>query len=137
MKSVVQEWLSNDNISLKQQSVVLFSLRGCDNVSKYDLSRKLTCQLRSAILYNAAKNNTDFMSNTMILEELREFAKDINKYPMHYYMHACEACEIIGYKHPDEKIREWFNGAYLIMVDTLNLKPETEEECDDRLKDGI
>ncbi len=36
MKSVVKEWLSNDNISWKQQTVVLSALRGCDGQSKYD-----------------------------------------------------------------------------------------------------
>ncbi|MFA6327345.1 MAG: hypothetical protein WCX15_00515 [Bacilli bacterium] len=137
MKSVVKEWLSNDNISRKQQTVVLSSLRGCDGQSKYDLSKKLTRQLRSAILYNAAAADTTFMRDTMTLEEVRKLAEDSDKYPIHYYMHALHACEIIGFKHPDNEIREWFNGAYLIMVDALHLKPETEEECDYRLRDGI
>ena len=137
MKSVVKEWLSGNDISWKQQTVVLSSLRGCDGQSKYDLSKKLTRQLRSAILYNAAAADTTFMRDTMTLEEVRKLAEDSDKYPIHYYMHALHACEIIGFKHPDNKIREWFNGAYLIMVDALHLKPETEEECDYRLRDGV
>lgn len=137
MKSVVQDWLSGDNISWKQQTVVLSSLRGCDGQSKYDLSKKLTRQLRSTILHNAGAADTSFMRNTMTLEEVRELAEDSDKYPIHYYMHALHACEVIGFKHPDKEIREWFNGAYLIMVDALHLKPETEEECDYRLRDGV
>ena len=137
MKSVVKEWLSGNNISWKQQTVVLSSLRGCDGQSKYDLSKKLTRQLRSAILYNAAAADTTFMRDTMTLEEVRKLAEDSDKYPIHYYMHALHACEIIGFKHPDNEIRAWFNGAYLIMVDALHLKPETEEECDYRLRDGV
>ncbi len=77
------------------------------------------------------------MRDTMTLEEVRKLAEDSDKYPIHYYMHACHACEIIGFKHPDKEIREWFNKAYLIMVDALHLKPETEEECNYRLRDGV
>ena len=77
------------------------------------------------------------MRDTMTLEEVRKLAEDSDKYPIHYYMNACHACEIIGFKHPNIEIREWFNGAYLIMVDALHLKPETEEECDYRLRDGV
>ncbi len=137
MKSVVKEWLTSDNISWKQQTVVLSALRGCDGQSKYDLSKKLTRQLRSAILYNAGANDTTFMRNTMTLEEVRKLAEDSDKYPIHYYMHALHSCEIIGFKHPDKETREWFNGAYLIMVDALHLKLETEDECDYRLRDGV
>lgn len=89
MKSVVQEWLANEKISWKQQTVVLLALRGCDGQSKYDLPKKLTRQLRSAILYNAAAKDTTFMRDTMTLEELRNMAEDSDKYPIHYYMHSC------------------------------------------------
>lgn len=135
--SVVQEWLSGPKISWKQQTVVLSALRGCDGQSKYDLSKKMTRKLRSVILHNAGAKNTTFMRDTMTLEEVREMAEDSDKYPIHYYMHMCHACEVIGFKHPDGEIRSWFHEAYLIIVDALHLRPETEEECDDRLRDGV
>ncbi len=137
MKSVVKEWLSGDNISLKQQTLVLSSIRGCDGQSKKDLSRKMTRQLRNVILLYASHEKTDFMDSGMTLEEVKDFVEDKDKYPVHYYMHVCYACEIIGFKHPDKKIREWFNSAYLIIVKSLHLNPETEEECDYRLKDNL
>lgn len=137
MKSVVQEWLSQENITFKQQTVVLNSLRGCDGQSKYDLSKKFARKLRSVILYNAAAANTSFMREDMTLEDVREFAGDCDKYPVHYVMHVCHAVEIIGFKHPEKEIREWFKEAYLIIVDSLHLKPENEDECDYRLRDGV
>ena len=137
MKSVVQEWLSNDNISWKQQTVVLSTLRGCDGQSKEDLSKKLVRRIRSVVLYNAGASDTPFMIEDMTLEEIKQFAANCDKYPIHFYMHACFACEIIGFKHPDAEIKKWFNEAYLIMVHALHLKPETEEECDLRLIDGV
>ncbi len=137
MKSVVKEWLFQDNISLKQQTVVLSALRGCDGQPKEDLSKKLTRMLRSAILYNAATPTSNFMKETMTLDEIALLSKNADKYPMHYYTHAMHACEIIGYKHPDDGIRVWFNKAYVTMVKALHLNPETESECDYRLRDGV
>jgi len=40
MHCVVQKWVFTDNISLKQQTVLLSALRGCDGQSKYDISKK-------------------------------------------------------------------------------------------------
>lgn len=112
-------------------------ISGCDGQSKHDLSKKLTRKLRFAILQNAAASDTTFMRDSMTLEEVRTMAEDSDKYPIHYYMHSVHACEIIGYKHPDPEIREWFHSAYQIMVDALHLKPESEAECDFRLRDGV
>lgn len=137
MGSVVQKWLSNDNISWKQQTVVLSSLRGCDGQSKYDISKKFTRKLRNVILHNAATETTSFMRDEMTLEDVREFAEDCDKYPIHFVMHLCHACEVIGFKHPNEEIQTWFHNAYLTIVDALHLKPETQEECDFRLRDGV
>ena len=55
----------------------------------------------------------------------------------YYYIHG-DSCTRNPYINmTDKEIRKWFNEAYLIMVDALHLKPETEEECDTRLKDGV
>lgn len=137
MSSVIQDWLSADNISWKQQTVALSVIRGCDGQSKYDLSKKFTRKLRRTLLKNAAEENTSFMRDEMTLEEVREFAEDCDKYPMHFVMHVCHACEIIGFKHPELNVGLWFLNAYYIIVDALHLKPETLVECDYRLRDGI
>jgi len=73
----------------------------------------------------------------MTLSEVQEFAEDSDKYPIHFLMHLCHCCEIIGYKHLNREVSAWFRGAYRIIVDALHLKPETEEECDFRLRDGV
>ena len=137
MKSVVQDWLSNDNISYKQQTVVLSSLRGCDGLTKEDISKRLVRKIRNVVLKNAGTKNTPFMVEDMSLEDIKKYASNCDKYPIHFYMHMCFACEIIGFKHPDEDIRKWFHEAYLIIVHALHLKTENEEECDFRLQDGV
>lgn len=137
MASVVKDWLSNDNISFKQQTVVLSSLRGCDGQSKHDVSKRFIRKIRSIVLKNGGAEIPTFMTDEMSLGDVRTFAEDCDKYPIHFVLHLCHCCEIIGFKHPDAGIARWFNFAYKIIVDALHLKPETEEECDERLVDGV
>lgn len=137
MRSVVQDWLGSDNISLKQQTVVLSALRGCDGQSKHDISKKFIRKIRGVVLVNAATDQTTFMQNIMTLKDVREFAEDCDKYPIHFVMHLCHCCEVIGFKHPKSIVQHWFQQAYLTIVDALHLKPESEAECDSRLIDGV
>jgi hypothetical protein len=137
MSSVIQSWLSQDNITLKQQTVVLTGLRGCDNQSKYDISKKLVKKIRTVVLINADAKNSDFMKNTMSIDELKTFVSDIGKYPTHFISHVCGCCQIIAYKHPDKYIRDWFYVAYTLIAEELNLNIETEVQCDDRLGDQL
>lgn len=133
MKSVVQDWLST--IYMQQQSAVLTCLRGCDGYHNNDLSKKLVKKIRGLAL-NCVKNaKSDFISNDISLEEVKLISKDCDKYPVHFYMHLIFACEVIGYKHPDKNIRDFFYESYCILVKALHLNIETEEECDERLKD--
>lgn len=133
MKSVVKEWLST--ASLQQQSAVLTCLRGCDGMYNADVSKKLVKKIRSLTLHNAKSSNAPFMIEEIDLDDVEEIAKDCDKYPVHFYMHLCFACEIIGFKHPDNDIKAFFKEAYHILVNAIHLIPETEEECDLRLKD--
>lgn len=138
MDSVIQEWLADCNLTWKQQTVLLTSLRGFDGGSKSDIGKKLTRRLRKTILKNAAgTETTSFMKADMTLDEVEIFADDSGKYPMHFYMHVTHACEIIGYKHPDPDIREWFQNAYLIICRGVHMNPESSADCDFRLRDGV
>ena len=133
MKSVVKDWLSD--VSLQQQSAVLTCLRGCDGMYNADASKKLVKKIRSLVLHNALSSNAPFMIEEISIDDVKEIAKDCDKYPVHFYMHLCFACEIIGFKHPDNSTKEFFKESYHILVNAIRLKPETEEECDIRLKD--
>ncbi len=135
MSSVVQEWMSGDNISWKQQTVILTALRGCDSFSN-QLMEKIKKKLRNTVLKNAGASNQSFMSEGMSLDDVYKFTQDCDKAPNHYHMHVLHAFEIIGYKHPDFEIREWFMSAYSIMVDSMHVRPETEKQCDARLADA-
>ena len=53
----------------------------------------------------------------------------------HFTSHLRHAAEILGYKHPDPRIRSWWQKTYLRLVDDLHLMPESEERMDRRLGD--
>jgi hypothetical protein len=54
----------------------------------------------------------------------------------HYKEHCMHAFEVVGYKHPDETIREFWRGIYVRMVRALHLQPETALALDERLGDN-
>lgn len=57
--------------------------------------------------------------------------------PHHYFGHFMHAVQILGYKHPDPVIRDFWHSIYLRMVDCLHLYPEMEEHMDMRLGDNL
>ena len=133
--SVFQNWLQS--ISWKMQTVIVTGIRSCDGLSKFDPSKHISRSIRMAALKNADTTTTYMKHN--IFEELIEssdkFIADLDKYPMHFVMHMMHACEIIGYKHPDQRTREIFYSVYSKIVWSLHLRPEPLASLDHRLTD--
>lgn len=132
--SVMKRWLSS--LTLKQQTVLLSALRGCDGKSKEDPSKTVTRNLRYVLLKNA-DNGTSFMKTEECLNKKFEmFIKNIDSYPMHFLFHLSHAVEIIGYKHPEEGVRELWMGVYKGICNACHMNPETEKQLDNRLSDN-
>ena len=55
--------------------------------------------------------------------------------PLHYYTHMMHSFQIVGFKHPDTKIRLFWRDIYWRMVYALHLWPESEQDMDKRLGD--
>lgn len=137
MPSIVKEWISS--LPYKQQAVLLLALRGCDGVPKNDPAKPLVRWYRHVILNNAAEPGTKdygtFMSPAP--PNLKDaFYERPDHYPVHWLMHFLYGAEIVGYKHPDERMREYWSVIYLKGVTALHLNPETEEQLDERLTPG-
>lgn len=64
------------------------------------------------------------------------YMQTVDALPHHFQMHLVHAAEIVGYKHPDLVIRNWWHRLYLRLVHSLHLHPETEAEMDSRLGDS-
>lgn len=132
---VLQDWL--DELSLKQQTVLLSALRGCDGVRKNDISKIVSRYLRSVILKNAATPTSSFMSTSTKWEDIVAFRKDMDAYPTHYILHFIHAAEIIGYFHPDVEVSSFWLDAYYLFVDAMHLNVESKEINQWRLRDGV
>lgn len=145
---VVKGWITQ--LTFKQQTVLLAAIRGCDGVQREDISKKLVRKYRSVILEDADNVNKAttfpvndirhvpprFMATYVSEGDIKIFLKSIDHYPMHWLFHFLHAVEIVGYKHPKEEERKWWNALYNRIVDALHLNIEAEEQMDERLKDG-
>ena len=65
-----------------------------------------------------------------------QYLRSVDELPHHFQLHLMHAAEIIGYKHPDKFIREWWHTFYKQLVNDAHLNIETEEQMDRRLGDN-
>jgi hypothetical protein len=86
---------------------------------------------------DSAKTGLSFMSAKPLDQELIDKFMDfqLDSYPMHWLLHFTHAVEIIGYKHPDHNIRDYWLHLYFRIVKALHMHPETREEMEHRLRD--
>lgn len=130
---VVQDWL--EPLTYKQQTTLLCALRGCDGVTKDDISKKIVRDLRSVVLKNA-DGGKGFMESNTDWASIRKLAANMDRYPMHYIMHLVQAMEIVGYFHPDNEIADYWHKAYeYFCVNKMHMHMETKEENTYRLRD--
>lgn len=132
-ESVIQSWVNE--LTFKQQTVLLSSLRGCDGIYKEDLSKPLIRALRAVILKNAEMRSSVFMNGSIDETTVNKFAEDFDQYCLHFVMHLIHAVEIIGYKHPEHSVRLQFCKAYYRLAEALHLLPETPHHLEIRLAD--
>jgi len=138
--SVVQPWLA-EHCTWKMQTVLLTSFRGCDGAYKNDVGKVFTRMMRATVLKNADPTTTFFPENMNGREawkpELERFFTDMDHYPVHWFMHLLHAAEIVGYKHPDSEISEFWENFYARGCYELHVTRETEDALDNRLKDNV
>lgn len=132
--SVMQDWLMQ--LTWKMQTVVITGIRGCDGLSKEDVSKQIGRAIRTVALKNADATTTYMRHDfTKALEAAKAFVNDLDRYPVHFVMHVAHACEIVGYEHPDKETCTAFNAIYQQIVWALHLRPEPLESMRHRLAD--
>lgn len=65
-----------------------------------------------------------------------DYLRSLDEVPHHFQLHLMHAAEIVGYKHPDGSIREWWRWFYFRLANDMHLNPETIEQMDKRLGDS-
>lgn len=134
MSNVVQDWVGG--MTLKQQTVVLSAIRGCDGAPKNDISKPFVRSLRALVLKNAVEGECSFMEAEISDEEIAVFVKSLDPYPMHWLLHFTHAVECVGYGHPDPATAAWWMQLYFKICDALHMHPETRDGWQHRLVDG-
>lgn len=134
-RCVIKEWAWS--LSWKQQAVLLSALRGCDTADKHDISKPFIRRLRGVVLHNGATENAEFMSANIAEQDIYDFTKALDKYPIHFILHLVHAAEVIGYNYPDPKERAWWYHLYTEFVHAFHMNVETKAENDTRLRDGV
>jgi hypothetical protein len=123
------------------QGVLVSATRGCDGLTKEDPSKPLVREFRLVLLRNAkpldAINGKKMFMDPLDDDRFNLFANELIKsmdhYPMHFLTHFMFACEIVGYKHPDDDTRFRWLALYEMIVHALHLHQEPEAELDKRL----
>lgn len=133
--SVMKPWTYE--LSWKEQTVLISALRGCDAVGKNDISKKIVRRIRNVVLNNAGPDNSEFMDSQISDNELYDFSKNIDSYPVHFLLHLIHASEVIGYCCTDINEATFFKSFYYRMVDAFHMKPESESDMHIRLSDGV
>lgn len=157
MRSVLQDWVME--LPLMQQSVLIAAMRGPDGVVKDHPSKSLCKWLRRCIVisafdgialtdpYHIGGGSYTGPSLTQVGEgfELWEAPMDLiakkflnaqDDLPHHFYLHFIHAAEIIGYKHSDMRIRNWWAKTYQRFCHDMHMKFESQSQLDSRLNDN-
>lgn len=160
MANVLQNWVTE--LSFMQQSVLLSGIRGPDGIRKYHPAKSIIKWYRRCVLISAfdkkvltnpcelgggsftgpsvdlpyeIANDHDYNWEYMISKVLDDFLISRDELPYHYTIHMMHAFQIVGVKHPDDRIRKWWAMVYQRMVSSFHLFPESEELMDKRLGD--
>ena len=92
------------------------STRGCDGVNKYDPSKAVLWALRADVLvpsqleWDPEKGRSFMGYHSKLQEKVEEFLSGLDHYPFHFVTHLMHAAEIIGWYHPDQMRRAFWDS---------------------------
>lgn len=137
-RSILWGWV--EDLGLRHQGVILTAIRGCDGVAKHDVSKPVMRAIRAVTLIPFDARELSEPKGFMYYEagyEFRQaivaFAKNMDEYPSHFVWHVIHACEVIGYCHGWDYVREDFRFAYGHLIKKFHVNPESKEEMEARL----
>lgn len=147
--SVLQPWVCR--LTFMQQSVLLTAVRGPDGIRKNHPIKVLMRWFRRCTLISAFEGRAiddpyeggggSFTgplhreADGCIDQYVGVYLQHVDELPHHFQLHLMHAAEIIGYKHPNAEISEFWRQFYYALVKDAHLRPESEKEMDRRLGD--
>lgn len=161
-RNVVQYWLCT--LPFMQQAVLLSAIRGPDGAPKFHPCKPLMKWYRRCIVL-CAMDGKSFVdpftpgggsftgpSKSVDPTDLNHavsqwplymvpvvdaYLEARDELPHHFQMHAMHAFEIIGYRHPNLVIRDFWNSVYVRIVRAMHLSVETLDQMNERLGDNL
>jgi len=155
---VTQPW--THALPMMQQTVLLTAVRGPDGLPKYGGVKMLLRWYRRCILLSAIDgkvltdpiepNGGSFTGPSLTYpatedcepwedlmdQVVSDYLRELDAIPHHFQLHFMHAAQIVGYKHPDDRIRAWWGRVYVRLVHDMHLFPEPEAALDRRLGDS-
>ena len=153
---VTQPW--THELPMMQQTVLLSAIRGPDGLPKYGCMKMLLRWYRRCVLLSAmdsrvitnpldegggsftgpsVKDRDPSRSWQNVMEHLvDDYLRELDAVPHHFQMHFMPGVEILGYRHPNDEIRNWWRAVYERLVNDMHLHPETFTEMMQRLSDN-
>lgn len=150
---VLQTWVVD--LPLMQQSVLLTAIRGPDDTPKYHPCKYIVRWFRRAVILSSfagrailnpyepdggsfygpacepPADGADW--EPLMAVRADEYVRALDELPHHFQMHMLHAAEIVGYKHSDARVRDWWCDFYKRLCHDMHLWPETREQMDARL----
>lgn len=147
-RSIYQDWVLT--LPFMQQAVISSGIRAMDGWPKLHDGKHLIRWFRRAVMLSSFEGEPiltpygtgggSFTGSAPFTISLREIADRFlearDPMPMHYFNHAKNAFQIVGYKHSHPGIRGYFYYVYERMCNTLHAHIETQDEMDLRLCDN-
>jgi len=161
-KSVLQDWVME--LPFMQQTVLLTAIRGPDNTPKYGPVKMLMRWYRRCVLLSAMDGRAltdpyetnggsftgpslevapkDRLKGSNIEWEgamdllVDRYLQTVDALPHHFHLHFMRAAAIIGYKHPDRRIRDWWFTVYVRFCRDMHVNCERLGDMDRRLGDS-
>lgn len=152
MSTATQEWVNN--LTIMQQSVIISAIRGPDGVKKFHKCKNLVRWYRRCVLISAFdgkiitnphdKGGGSFTGPSITYRTFQivglenvvnDYISSSDDLPHHYLVHFMHAVEILGYKHPQSDLRNFWFEIYERLAHYYHLYPESEEQMDLRLSD--
>ena len=135
--SILRPWVST--LTIQAQGTLMGALRGPDGVHKNGPAKALVRALRATIVNNAKDLGPDdvFMGDGTGVcreEEVDVFFDSVDVHPHHWYLHFLHAAAIVGYTHPNEEIRKFWDAVSARAAEDLHLSPEPRDAMLERLR---
>lgn len=149
MTSVLQNWVCE--LPFMQQSVLIAAVRAPDGLRKDHPVKVIMRWYRRCMMVSAFEGEVisnpwtsgggsftgPFVGSVEEWDEVRKtYLRYVDEMPHHFQLHMMHAAQIIGYKHDNLFIREWWHDFYNMIVNDAHLFPESEELMSKRLGDN-